>query len=40
MNILNHIQVEGVTKGFTELRLPTNDVSLNYVVGPDNGLPL
>lgn len=40
MSILHRIQVEGVPKGFTELRFQTDDVTLNYVAGPDNGLPL
>jgi pimeloyl-ACP methyl ester carboxylesterase len=32
--------VAGITEGFRELNFTTNSVTLNYVVGPDNGLPL
>jgi pimeloyl-ACP methyl ester carboxylesterase len=32
--------VSGIPDGFKELNFTTNAVTLNYVVGPDNGLPL
>ncbi len=35
-----HIKVDGIPDGFQELNFVINDVVLNYVVGPDNGLPL
>lgn len=34
------IKVAGIPEGFKELRFITGDVTLNYVAGPDNGLPL
>jgi pimeloyl-ACP methyl ester carboxylesterase len=34
------IKVAGIPKGFKELFFTTGDVTLNYVVGPDHGLPL
>jgi pimeloyl-ACP methyl ester carboxylesterase len=40
MGILHRTEVAGIPRGFTELRFTTGDVTLNYVVGPDNGLPL
>ncbi|MEJ2736667.1 MAG: alpha/beta hydrolase [Anaerolineae bacterium] len=40
MSILHRTQVAGIPKGFTELCFTTGNVALNYVVGPDNGLPL
>ena len=35
-----HIKVDGIPDGFQELNFAINDMVLNYVVGPDNGLPL
>jgi pimeloyl-ACP methyl ester carboxylesterase len=32
--------VAGIPEGYKELCFSTGDVALNYVVGPDNGLPL
>jgi pimeloyl-ACP methyl ester carboxylesterase len=40
MDKLTNIKVEGIPEGFQELSYPTDDVRLNYVVGPENGLPL
>jgi pimeloyl-ACP methyl ester carboxylesterase len=40
MSILHRTEVSGIPTGFTELRLTTGEVTLNYVVGPGNGLPL
>lgn len=40
MDKLTKIQVAGIPKGFKESSFTTNGVTLNYVVGPDNGLPL
>lgn len=40
MGRLPHIKVEGVPEGFRELVVTLDEVALNYVVGPDNGLPL
>ncbi len=40
MNILHRTQVSGIPRGFKELRFTTGEVTLNYVVGPDDGLPL
>ena len=34
------IKVAGIPKGFKEHFFTTGDVTLNYVVGPDNGVPL
>jgi pimeloyl-ACP methyl ester carboxylesterase len=34
------VRVEGVPSGFTEKQFDTGEVVLNYVEGPDNGLPL
>ncbi len=40
MNIPRGVKVAGIPDGFKELSFTTADVTLNYVVGPDNGLPL
>jgi len=40
MKIPHGVKVAGIPEGFKELCFPTDDVGLNYVVGPDNGLPL
>jgi pimeloyl-ACP methyl ester carboxylesterase len=40
MDKLTKIQVAGIPEGFQELSFTTNGVTLNYVLGPDNGLPL
>jgi pimeloyl-ACP methyl ester carboxylesterase len=40
MDKLTKIKVEGIPEGFQELKFTTNGVTLNYVVGPNNGLPL
>jgi pimeloyl-ACP methyl ester carboxylesterase len=40
MDKLTKISVEGIPEGFRELKFSTNGITLNYVVGPDNGLPL
>jgi pimeloyl-ACP methyl ester carboxylesterase len=40
MDKLTKTRVAGIPEGFEELRFTTDDVTLNYVVGPDNGLPL
>jgi pimeloyl-ACP methyl ester carboxylesterase len=40
MDKLTKIKVDGIPEGFQELNFTTNGVTLNYVVGPDNGLPL
>jgi pimeloyl-ACP methyl ester carboxylesterase len=40
MDELTKTRVAGIPEGFEELRFTTDDVTLNYVVGPDNGLPL
>ncbi len=40
MNKLTKIKVAGIPEGFEELCFTTGDVTLNYVVGPNNGLPL
>jgi pimeloyl-ACP methyl ester carboxylesterase len=37
---LTKTKVAGIPKGFQELSFTIEDVTLNYVVGPDNGLPL
>ncbi|HLO30742.1 MAG TPA: alpha/beta hydrolase, partial [Anaerolineales bacterium] len=40
MDKLTKIKVAGTPEGFRELSFMTNGVTLNYVVGPDHGLPL
>jgi len=40
MDKLTQIKVAGIPEGFEELQYVMGDVTLNYVVGPDNGLPL
>ncbi len=40
MDKLTKIKVAGTPEGFQELSFMTNGVTLNYVLGPDNGLPL
>jgi pimeloyl-ACP methyl ester carboxylesterase len=40
MDRLTKTKVAGIPDGFEELRFTTGDVTLNYVIGPDNGLPL
>lgn len=40
MSRLPKIKVAGIPEGFKEFRFTTHGVTLNYVVGPDNGLPL
>jgi pimeloyl-ACP methyl ester carboxylesterase len=40
VSILHRTEVSGIPRGFKELRFTTGEVTLNYVVGPDNGLPL
>jgi pimeloyl-ACP methyl ester carboxylesterase len=40
MKIPRGVKLAGMPKGFKELLFTTGDVTLNYVVGPDNGLPL
>jgi pimeloyl-ACP methyl ester carboxylesterase len=40
MDKLTKTTVVGIPEGFQELNFTTNDVTLNYVLGPDNGLPL
>ena len=40
MSIFVRTPVAGTPEGFKELSFTTNGVTLNYVVGPDNGLPL
>src|SRR5512136_1510814 len=37
---LRRTKVAGIPRGFQERLFTTGDVTLNYVVGPDNGLPL
>ena len=37
---LRRITVAGIPRGFQELGFTTEGATLNYVVGPDNGLPL
>lgn len=37
---MGKLKVAGIPEGFQELSFTTNGVTLNYVVGPDNGLPL
>lgn len=40
MDKLHKTKVAGIPTGFEELRFTIGDVTLNYVAGPDNGLPL
>ncbi|MBN1313714.1 MAG: alpha/beta hydrolase [Anaerolineae bacterium] len=40
MSILGRTKVAGIPAGFKELQVTLGDVTLNYVVGPENGLPL
>jgi pimeloyl-ACP methyl ester carboxylesterase len=40
MDKLTHIKIAGIPTGFQELKTTINDITMNYVVGPDNGLPL
>lgn len=40
MDKLTKVKVAGVPDGFRELSFPSGDVTLNYVEGPNNGLPL
>ena len=40
MDKLGRTTVAGVPEGFSEWSFATDGVTLNYVVGPDNGLPL
>ena len=40
MDKLTKIKVAGIPEGFQELSFTTDGVTLNYVLGPDNGLPL
>jgi len=40
MDKLTRVNVAGVPQGFQELGFTTEEVNINYVVGPDNGLPL
>jgi len=40
MDKLTKTKVAGIPEGFKELQFTTGEVTLNYVVGPDNGLPL
>lgn len=40
MKKLHRTQIAGIPEGFKELLFTTGDITLNYVVGPDNGLPL
>lgn len=40
MKIPRGVKVAGIPKGFRELLFTTGDVTLNYVLGPDTGLPL
>jgi pimeloyl-ACP methyl ester carboxylesterase len=40
MDNLGRITVAGIPEDFKELGFKTDGVTLNYVVGPDNGLPL
>lgn len=34
------VRVSGIPEGFTELQYSNGELTTNYVVGPDNGLPL
>ncbi len=40
MDKLTRVSVAGIPAGFEECRYTVDGVTLNYVVGPDNGLPL
>ena len=40
MDKTTKIKVSGIPKGFQELSFKVKDVTINYAVGPDNGLPL
>jgi pimeloyl-ACP methyl ester carboxylesterase len=40
VSMLHRTEVSGIPRGFKELRYTTGEVTLNYVVGPDNGLAL
>ncbi len=40
MDTVPKTRVAGIPEGFRELGFTTEDVTINYVVGPDNGLPL
>lgn len=40
MDPLTKIKVAGIPDGFQECSFVIEDVTINYVVGPDNGLPL
>jgi pimeloyl-ACP methyl ester carboxylesterase len=40
MDKLTKATVAGIPEGFQELSFTNNGVTLNYVLGPDNGLPL
>lgn len=40
MDRLTRIPVAGIPAGFQELGFAIDGVTINYVVGPDNGLPL
>jgi pimeloyl-ACP methyl ester carboxylesterase len=40
MDKLTKIKVAGISEGFQELSFTIKGVTINYVVGPDNGLPL
>src|SRR5512135_2971982 len=40
MDKLTKTRVAGIPEGFQELSFTINGISLNYVAGPDNGLPL
>jgi pimeloyl-ACP methyl ester carboxylesterase len=40
MDKLTKIKVAGIPEGFQELKFATEGVTLNYVLGPDHGLPL
>jgi pimeloyl-ACP methyl ester carboxylesterase len=37
---MTRVKVAGIPAGFEERSFSTNGVTMNYVVGPDNGLPL
>ena len=40
MDKLTNIKVSGIPEGFQELGITIKDVRINYVVGPNHGLPL
>jgi pimeloyl-ACP methyl ester carboxylesterase len=40
MSLFRRIKIAGLPEGFEERSFNTNDVILNYIVGPNNGLPL